>query len=195
MGERARLPELVEGDGLVLRRWTVDDAEVLDALVDDNAEHLRGYMVWAADLPLGLERRRAMLEEWDASWRSGGDVVHGIFDGEVAVGGCGLHRRIGPTGLEIGYWVSHRHLGRGLARRSSALLTSAAFALDDIDHVEIHHNETNVRSRLVPEQLGYRHVGEIERTRALAPAETQIEWVWRTVRAEWFARRGDRAAS
>lgn len=179
------LPELIEGHGLVLRRWTAADADVLDALVNANREHLTGYMPWAAELPLGPERRLAQLAEWEAAWLAGGDVVHGIFDDGVPVGGCGLHRRIGPTGIEIGYWVDHRHLGRGIARRASAALTDAALARPDLDHVEIHHNETNWRSRRIPEQLGYREVGELTLERDLAPAETRREIIWRVTRDEW----------
>lgn len=184
------LPELVDaGDGLVLRRWTAADVEVLSALVADNVDHLRGYMPWIAEEPLPTEQRRALLATWEQEWQAGQTVVHAMWlDGELA-GSCGLHDRIGPRGREIGYWVSHRHLGKGLARRASAALTTAAFACEpSFDVVEIHHNETNGRSRRVPEQLGYREVGELQLARDLAPAETRREIIWRTTRAEWRAR-------
>lgn len=185
----AHLPELLDaGDGLVLRRWSVGDAAALDALIADNLEHLRPYMPWIGEEPKTLAQRAELIATWDGEWRAGQTVVFGMWlDGELA-GSCGLHDRIGPTGREIGYWVGRRHLGRSLAARSSALLTSGAFAADpSIAVVEIHHDESNWRSRRVPEQLGYTEVGVIELTRDLAPAETGREHVWRVTRDEWAA--------
>ena len=35
------LPELIEEDGLVLRRWGVTDAEALQAVIAESVSHLR----------------------------------------------------------------------------------------------------------------------------------------------------------
>ena len=53
-------------------------------------------------------------------WTSGSGYEYGIFlpDGAL-VGGCGLHRRIGPSALEIGYWVHVAHTRRGIATASA----------------------------------------------------------------------------
>lgn len=184
----ALLPDHVEHDGLVLRRWTPDDAELLGRLVTANLEHLRPYLRWIADEPLAVERRRALLVEWEQAWRAGGDVLMAIVEDGVAVGSTGLHRRIGPAAVEIGYWVDAGHLGRGIARRASAGLTSLAFTIAGIEAVEIHHDLTNVHSRRVPEQLGFHLVGTQTLDRELAPAESGIELRWRMVRDEWRSR-------
>jgi RimJ/RimL family protein N-acetyltransferase len=184
-----RLPELVEHDGLVLRRWTVADAEVVASLVAANLEHLRPYMPWIADEPLPIEDRRALHRGWEETWNAGGDVVLGISDADVCIGGCGLHHRIGPGGLEIGYWVAADHLGEGVARRASAGLTSMAFTLPGIDRVEIRHDISNAYSRNVPASLGFTLIGRDAPNRdARAPAETGVDVVWRVTRDEWLAR-------
>jgi RimJ/RimL family protein N-acetyltransferase len=137
--------------------------------------------------PLPLERRRALLEEWEREWLRGGDVLLGVFvDGRVA-GGCGLHRRIGPCGLEIGYWTHPAFLRRGIATRAAALLTDAAFAVPGITHVEIHHDKANEASRGVPVNLGYRLIGELP-DEPDAPADLGIECRWRLTREEWDQR-------
>lgn len=182
------LPAYLEHDGLVLRRWTVDDAELVGDLVAANLDHLRPYMPWIEQEPLSLEARRELERGWDEAWAAGGDLMAGVFEDGVAVGSAGLHRRLGPGALEIGYWVHVDHLGRGIARRASAGLTSLAFTVPDIDRVEIHHDLTNVRSRRVPEQLGFHLIGKSRTPRTpLAPADTGVDLVWRITRDEWLA--------
>jgi len=184
-----RLPGLVAHDGLVLRRWAEADAETLEAIVTANIEHLRPYMPWIASEPMSLDARRALERDWEETWLAGGDVVLGIFDDGVAVGSTGLHRRIGPGGLEIGYWVAADHLGRGIARRASEGLTDVAFTLPGIDRVEIRHDISNTYSRNVPKALGYRLIGRDAPNRDLkAPAETGVDLVWRVTRDEWRTR-------
>lgn len=183
------LPERVEYDGLLLRRWTVDDTELLAALVATNVVHLRPYMPWISREPLSLGERRAMQAEWDGNWAAGGDVMMGIFEDGVAVGSTGLHRRLGPGALEIGYWVHVDHLGKGIARRASTALTGLAFTVPDIDVVEIHHDLSNVPSRRIPEQLGFHLVGRSAAPREpQAPADTGVDLVWRMTRDEWLTR-------
>ncbi len=194
------LPERIEHDGLVLRRWTEADAEEVAAVVAANLDHLRPYMPWIADEPLPIEDRRAIHRTWQAQWEAGGDVVYGIYEAEAVdqhdggggggcVGACGLHHRIGPGGLEIGYWVAADHLGKGIARRASAGLTSMAFTLPDIDRVEIRHDISNAYSRNVPASLGFTLIGRDAPNRdTKAPAETGVDLVWRTTREQWLAR-------
>jgi ribosomal-protein-serine acetyltransferase len=110
-----------------------------------------------------------------------------LIDDRVA-GSCGLHRRLGPGALEIGYWVHPAFVRQGVATRVGAALTNAAFALREINHVEIHHDQANVASAGVPRRLGYRLIGE-QPDEAPAPADTGIECVWRIERENWSVHR------
>jgi ribosomal-protein-serine acetyltransferase len=184
------LPERMEGPGgLLLRRWRPDDAEVLGRAVAESIEHLRPWMGWIAGEPLPLERRRAMLSEWEREWSRGGDVLVGVFVAGHVAGGGGLHRRVGPDGLEIGYWVHPAYLRRGVATRAARTLTDAAFTVPGIARVEIHHDKANVASAGVPRKLGFRWVGESP-DEPEAPAEIGIEWRWQIEKDVWLDRRG-----
>jgi RimJ/RimL family protein N-acetyltransferase len=188
---RVVLPERIEEEAgaLVLRRWLPDDAPALGRAVAESAEHLRPWMAWIADEPLPVARRRAMIEKWGRDWADGGDVVLGAFlDGRIA-GGCGLHRRIGPHGLEIGYWTHSAFLRRGLATRVAALLTEAALALPAVTHVEIHHDKANLASAGVPRTLAFQWLGEAA-DEPEAPGELGIECRWRMDGERWRRRRG-----
>ncbi|MBV9337857.1 MAG: GNAT family N-acetyltransferase [Solirubrobacterales bacterium] len=179
------LPERIEGpDGLLLHRWVVEDTEALGRAVAESSEHLRPWMEWIAAEPLAIERRRAMLAEWEREWAQGGDAVYGAFVDQQIAGGCGLHRRIAPDGLEIGYWIHPTFLRRGLATRVARLLTDAAFTLPGITHVEIHHDKANLASAGVPGNLGFEWLGKV-RDQPAAPGELGLEWRWRMERGRW----------
>lgn len=154
--------------------------------VTESIEHLRPWMPWIADEPVTVEQRRERVSGWRAQWDEG-DRVYGMFVGEAAVGGCGLHARIGPGGLEIGYWVRVGRTGRGYATEASRLLTDIAFATPGIERVEIRHDATNAASSRVPAKLGYLRVDDLHRP-PVAPAETGVDHVWRMTRAAWLSR-------
>ena len=187
-----RLPECIAGPAaLTLRRWTRDDAAQLGAAVADSVEHLRPWMSWIAQEPLSVTERQALIDSWDQEWLAGGDVVIGVFvDGAVA-GGCGLHRRIGPGGLEIGYWTARRFLRQGIATNAARLLIDAAFSDPAITRVEIHHDQANQASAGVPRKLGLRlvreRVDEIQ-----APGESGISCEWQITPQQWHALGGGR---
>lgn len=188
------LPERIDGpNGLLLRRWTVDDAEALSQAISESAEHLRPWISWVAQEPVPLERRRARIQEWEREWAQGGDSILGVFVADRIAGGCGLHRRLGPAGLELGYWVHPRFLRHGLATEVARLLTDAALVLPGITHVEIHHDKANVPGLGVPRKLGFQLVGE-QPDEPEAPADLGIEVRWRMDRERWAANEDGRGA-
>jgi RimJ/RimL family protein N-acetyltransferase len=181
-------PERIElGRGLALRRWRPADAEAHALAIAESLDHLRPWLPWAVPAP--LEERRARLVRWEEEWDRGGDLVYGLFLGPLVVGGCGLHRRLGPGGLEIGYWVHAAHTRRGYATSASAALTSAAFALPGITVVEIHHDRANLASEGVPRRLGFTLVGDYARE-PVAAADTGISRVWRMSSDRWAPTEG-----
>lgn len=179
-----RPPELIEDGALVLRRWLIGDAELLQRALSENVEHLRPWMSWMAEEPQDLEHRRAILARWEQEWHDGGDVYLAvILNGQVA-GSSGLHRRRGPHTLEIGYWTHVAFLRQGVATRVARLLTNTALAVPGIRSVEIHHDHANAASSHIPQSLGFKMVGETS-VGIAAPAESGIDCAWRIMLAEW----------
>lgn len=175
-------PERVRVGGVTVRRWRPEDAEALHEALLADLEHLRPWMAWVAGEPLSLDERRARLAEWSRRWDAGEDFSFAIVDdaGDV-LGGCGLHRRIGPGGLEIGYWVRGDRTGRGVATDAARALVEVAFTFDDVTHVEIHHDAANAASRRVPEKVGFSRIDE-RPDEVVAPGEVGIEVIWRLQR-------------
>lgn len=150
-------PYRIETERLVVRCWQPSDAVAAKEAIDSSLDHLRRWMDWAADEPepVGLKMQR--MRRFRGRFDLGEDFVYAIFDREErrVLGGTGLHTRIGPKALEIGYWVRADAQGMGLISESTAALTRSAFELCGVDRVEIHCDPENTRSAAIPRRLGF----------------------------------------
>ena len=120
-------------------------------------------MPWIAHEPLPDVDRAVLFDTWERSYLDGADVIYGVFrDGEV-IGGTGLHKRRGPNGLEIGYWIRADAIGQGLATEVAAVLTRAGVEKAGLERVDLSVDPENVRSLAIPRKLGYVEEGRLRR--------------------------------
>lgn len=170
-------PEEIRFPRGVLARVREADVEEFLAVAAANAEHLRDWIPWGGD----PEYRRERIEAAPADWAGHTAYLYALRDADGApiAGGFSLHRRVGPDGLEIGYWLDAARTGTGLATAAAAALTQAALELPEVRRVEIHTDEANQRSAAVPQRLGYRlaRVDEVDRR---TPAESGRLQIWVT---------------
>jgi ribosomal-protein-serine acetyltransferase len=148
-------------------------------------------MSWAGDEPLSADAREELIRRFDRSWESGAEVVFGAFLGDAAIGGCGLITRAGGSTLEIGYWVHVNRVRQGFATEMARAMTDAAFTVDGVARVEIHHDRANLGSRAVPAGLGFTFEGE-QPHEVMAPAEEGVDCTWFVRRVDWVSRRDRR---
>lgn len=168
-------------EAVTLRRWQRADAFKLFPVVIESLDHLRPWMPWAQGYDLG--DATGFLAKCEEEWTSGAAFNYAITTHERIVGSCGLMRRIGVGGMEIGYWLHPAFTGRGLVSRAATALTQAAFRLPDVDRVEIRHDAANTASGAVPERLGFREVTRYQDPKGPeAPACVGTWVVWRLTR-------------
>ena len=150
---------------LVVRCWEPRDAPLLKEAIDSSLDHLRPWMPWAQHEPQTLAEKVELLREFRGQFDLGADSVYAIFDSgdERVLGGTGLHPRIGPGGLEIGYWIRADAVGQGYATESTAALTRVAFEVVEVERVEIRcvageprQRRDPAEARLLPEPVGRR---------------------------------------
>ncbi|MFD3706780.1 GNAT family N-acetyltransferase [Nocardia sp. NPDC058658] len=173
-------PERVDLGDVLLRRWQPSDLDRQFAALTDSHAHLRRWMPWAEQMPT-LDGQRQFLRICAAHWPTpSGGYLYGIFTAaDEVVGGIGLHDRIEPGAIEIGYWGHVAHTGRGFITRAARALTDVALALPHIARVEIRCDAENARSAAVPQRLGYELISTAPRPPA-APGDSGIGMVWAT---------------
>jgi RimJ/RimL family protein N-acetyltransferase len=158
-------PYRIVSERLVLRCWEPRDAPLLKDAVDSSIEHLLPWMPWAVHEPQSLQEKVDLLRQFRGNFDLGKDFVYGIFaaDESEAVGGTGLHTRIGDQAYEIGYWIRASRAGAGVATEATAALTRVAFELTDVERLEIRCDPANERSRAIPRKLGYTEEATLRR--------------------------------
>jgi ribosomal-protein-serine acetyltransferase len=145
-------------DDSKLRLLEEADAEELYALVEQNREYLAEWLPWAAGQTLEGTR------EFIAKARRQRDENDG-FQGALVLAG----RMVGAGGFisvnwesrstELGYWLAEEHQGRGLMTETVSALVDHAFGAWNLNRIEIHVATGNLRSRAIPERLGFQHEG------------------------------------
>lgn len=180
---RVRIHPPITVDELTIREYHMDDLHALDAAIIRNREYLLPWIgPWIKAEPIGIERRRELLQGWVDTYSTGGDNAVGIFMGDELVGGTGLHDRNEPADVEIGYWVDELRQGSRIATRVSGALVEFAFRHPQVERVLIIHNPDNLKSRRVPEALGFTEIPSI------AECGEQPGITWALTRDAWEAR-------
>ena len=169
----------IETPRLILRPLSPEDEAMHDEAVRSSLEHLREWMPWARDEPSTRLVRVERLRQQRANFDLGIDFIYGAFDKEerMQIGAVGLHSRIGPGALEIGYWTRASHVRMGLATEAAGALARVALETQHARHVEIRCDPNNHASAGVPRRLGFTHDATLRRrdtTRDGQPRDTMI---------------------
>ncbi|CAN90760.1 acetyltransferase, GNAT family [Sorangium cellulosum So ce56] len=183
-GERP--PDRILTARLTLRAWRPEDAPLIREAINTSLAHLRPWMPWAAHEPSSMEATTALLEKFRDDFTEGRDFHYGIFtrDERAVLGGTGLHPRIGPGALEIGYWLRETATRCGYATEAVAGLTRVALEELGVSRVEIRCDPRNTASAAVPRRLGYRHVTTLEANTLTPAGQPRDTMVWAQTAAE-----------
>ncbi len=179
-------PERIDLGDVVLRRWAAADVPALTVAAVESLDHLQPWMEWATPETATEEAFATFVRETTARADGGTEAVFGIFDaGTGAVlGGVGLHDRVAPGGVEIGYWLHVAATGAGLMTRVVAHLTDLALAQDAVRWVEIRCDAANTASAAVPRRLGFALAATITSDRPPAPADSGQDLIWTRTRTD-----------
>lgn len=176
----------IETDRLVLRPYVREDAELLGRAVRESFEHLEPWMPWAkADQ--STDDALEVISGIIARWATRTDLTMGMFDrvtGDFR-GGTGLHRMDWDARcFEIGYWIHPAHEGKGFVTEAARAPTNFCFDTLAGNRVEIRLDGANVRSRAVPERLGFVHEGTLRANARAVSGELRDTEIYALVRTD-----------
>lgn len=179
-----RFPARITTDRTVLRAWREDDGLLLKQAIDYNKDHLKPWVPWATGEETPLEDAQARVTTFAADFAADRNWLYAVLppDEQRVIGGTGLHDRIGPAGLEIGYWIDRDHVNQGLATEVAGAIAEMAFTDPELQFLEMHIDARNVASARVPARLGFGMIALREEPGKFAGDPPVSMMIWRLQR-------------
>jgi RimJ/RimL family protein N-acetyltransferase len=164
-------PELFESDRLTIRVPRPGDGAEINAAVGETFDDLKVWMPWAQQMPT-LEESEAFVRRAQCQFLARENLTLLLFlkgTGTI-VGSSGLHGIDWDIPkFEIGYWCRKHFQGQGYITESTEAITNFAFETLGAKRVEIRCDSKNVRSRRIPDRLGFKLEGTL-RNDSLSPS-------------------------
>ena len=177
------------GDGIELRPWRLEDAELLYVTVEENRERLAEWLPWPSTMQSASDEASFIRQTQDWMRKGTGLDCALVVDRTIA-GGIGVHKidSVNRSG-EIGYWLTEGFVGRGVMTRSTQALTSFAFEELRLHRVEIRAATGNARSQAIPMRLGFTHEGTERESNVLNGEFISLE-TYSMLSTEWVPSAG-----
>ncbi|HMQ02684.1 MAG TPA: GNAT family N-acetyltransferase [Pyrinomonadaceae bacterium] len=152
---------------LTLRAWREDDIDAAFAIVQQNRKHLQTFMRWMTP-EYSIEDARKFICNAIKDRLDRKTLGLALLSDDKLIGSTGFNRLDwGSRVCEIGYWIDHRHEGKGSITTACKVMIEYAFDELQMNRVEIRCSAENLRSAAVPERLGFKKEGLLRRSEVL----------------------------
>ena len=142
-------------------------ADEIFQVVDAHRDELREWLPWV-DGTHSADNTREFIRTWIEKREVGDGFAAGFWHAGCFAGGFGLHA-IDNNNLStsIGYWLAPPYRGRGYITKACRLLLDHAFGELHLNRVAIECAVENVKSRAIPERLGFAQEGVLRQAAKL----------------------------
>ena len=144
-------------DTVFIRSPRINDARELFDLIDTNRDHLSKWLSWvnkSQTVEATKEFIHTCLQDYQAGKTIDGLMIieHNKIIGTIGINVLDSKRNYN---CEIGYWLSNEVIGRGIM--TACVKRLLAYCFDDLTlhRVVIKAAKANVKSRAIPERLGF----------------------------------------
>lgn len=169
---------------LELKLLTIKDAEALYSLTVQSKSYLREWLPWV-DSTKTVDDSKNFIEATLKQFAANDGFQAGIwYKGELAgvIGYHGISWQNNST--SIGYWLGEGYQGKGIMTRATRVLVEYALNELKLNRVEIRCAEKNLKSRAIPERLGFKNEGLIRQSEWLYDHYV-AHFVYGMLREEW----------
>jgi len=138
-------------------------ADELYKLVDKNRDFLKQWLPWVETATKPSDTKKFIETQLSRFQR--GEALHvTIFHGDKISGVLGYDRIDQENGIgHMGYWLAQEYNGKGIMTKSVKNLIELGFKYYSLNRIEIRCAVNNLKSRAIPERLGFQQEGTIRR--------------------------------
>lgn len=148
-------------DHIRIKRVQNEDAEELYRVINQNRTHLRKWIGWVDNIVREEEFIR-IVDSWNLTGLRNDGVHLAIFYNGDIVGMIDfLYVDQINLKTELACWLAKSHMGKGVMTKATKAVVDFAFNELDLNRVEIRSAVDNLRSRAIPERLGFINEGRL----------------------------------
>ena len=138
-----------------------NDSEEIFQFINRSRTYLREWLGWV-DTTMSVqgirEYEQMMFEKFSKNEALSTAIIYkGEFVGKITINSINWATKK----AEIGYYLDEKFQGSGIMTRATKGMLDIAFTEYNLEKVEIHVAEGNVKSRHIPERLGFKQEGVI----------------------------------
>ncbi len=150
---------IIETKRLIVRTPKLGDEKPLNQAINDSLSELQRWMPWASDPSIGptIQFVKSGIETWKNEHQKDFPMVIVYKESQKIIGASGYNDRSNPLipFYEIGYWLTTKYTGQGLATELVSALTRYAFEGLHAARVQVITQAENSRSARVVEKCGF----------------------------------------
>lgn len=157
-------------EDLKLRLLFLKDTEEVHNLTIDEKEHLRKWMGWVDNNVNDINNTKDFIKNSLNNFinSDGYPEAIGIIYKNKIIGVIGFNNVDKRNKYAIiGYWLSEKYQGKGIMTKATKTLINIAFNELKLNRIEIRVASENIKSRKIPERLGFQKEGEIREAECL----------------------------
>lgn len=148
-------------DQISLKILEHSDAKDLYELLDKNRSYLRNWLSWV-DSIRSYEDYLPIINSWLKQYCTNNGFTAAIIYNKKMIGMAGFHDiNWKNQSTSIGYWLGSEYQGNGIITEICKVLVSVSFSTYNLNRVEIRVAEDNLKSRAIPERLGFQLEGKL----------------------------------
>lgn len=157
-------------------------------LVESDRERLKEWCPWV-DAVSSIEKTQLFIREKLERFCAGNGFTAGIFENRKLIGAIALeYIDVANSATEIGYWLARDVVGRGIVTNSCKVLIDHAFNELGLHRIQIRCASQNLRSRAIPEKLGFAHEGIVKQCERLHDRTVDLA-IYGLLRSEWTSQK------
>lgn len=150
-------------DSIEIRFSIPQFAEELFTLTDCNRVFLKQWLPWL-DAIQTVDDTRSFLTTQVEQFSRGESLHVTIFHNGTIAGVAGFNSLDKANGIGyIGYWLGEEFTGKGIMTNVVRDLIKLGVEFYDLQKIDIRCASGNLRSRAIPERLGFSHEGTLRR--------------------------------
>jgi len=169
---------------IILRNFSVSDADKLFNLVDKNRDYLEEWLPWLHSVKKAEDSAKK-ISEWKEKEKKGEGVNRGIwFQGQLVGVISFIYVNNDNKKAEIGYWLDKNHQGKGIVTKSCELLIDYGFNELKLHRIEISCAQGNNKSCAIAERLGFTKEGYFRQSGFLNGKFVDMNW-YGLLKSDW----------